>query len=74
LVTFSKSFEAQVVMFSLPKKISSAALHHNNETSSSRNFALEYKYVSSLGIIHVTPRAIPLLTIEIFSTGSASGR
>jgi len=73
-VAFSKSLYAHVVISSGPKNISSAALHPSNETTSSKNFALEYKYLSSVGIIQVTHKACPLRTIEIFSTGSALGR
>ncbi|NCQ82437.1 hypothetical protein GW750_06665 [bacterium] len=72
-VDFIKSFEAHVVIASFQKNNSSAALHHNNLTNSSRNFALEYKYVSSCGSVHVTHNACHLETIEIFSTGSDSG-
>jgi len=58
------------VISSFPKNTSSAALPHNKETTSSKNFALEYKFLSSSGIIQVTPRAYHLRTIEFFSTGS----
>ncbi|MEI8008692.1 MAG: hypothetical protein WCI00_04780 [bacterium] len=45
------------MILSKPKKTSSAALHHNNEITSSKNFALEERYISSLGIIQVTHNA-----------------
>jgi hypothetical protein len=73
-VAFSKSFDAHVVILSEPKKISSAALPQSRDTTSSKNFAFELRYISSLGIIQVTPSACHLRTIEIFSTGSALGR
>jgi hypothetical protein len=74
LVAFSKSLEAQVVILFTPKNTSSAALHQSNDTTSSKNFALELRYKSSFGIIHVTHKACHLRTIEIFSTGSALGK
>jgi hypothetical protein len=73
LVAFSKSLDAHVVILSLPKNISSAALHHNKELTSSKNLDLEYKYLSSFGNIQVTHNACHLRTIDIFSTGSALG-
>jgi hypothetical protein len=72
LVALSKSFEAQVVMFSFPKNISSATLQPNRDIVSSRIFFFEYKYLSSSGIFRVAPKASPLRTIVIFSTLSAS--
>ena len=71
LVALSKSFEAPVVISSFPKNTSSAALHPSKVTASSRNFAFDWRYLSSSGIIHVTHSACPRDTIDIFSTGSA---
>ncbi|MBR4567224.1 hypothetical protein IKO18_02085 [bacterium] len=59
-----------MVISSLPKKTSSAALPQRSETISSRNLALEYKFLSSSGVVHVTPNACHLRTIDIFSIGS----
>jgi hypothetical protein len=72
-VAFSKSFEAPVVINSSPKKTSSATLHPKSDVTSSKNFALEERYISSDGEIRVTQRALPLRTIDIFSTASAYG-
>jgi len=69
-VALWKSLDAQVVIEFFPKNISSAALHHSKDITSSRNLDLEYRYLSSVGIIHVTHNACHLETIDIFSTGS----
>jgi hypothetical protein len=59
-VALSISFEAQVVILSFPKNISSATLHQNKVAISSKYLAFETKRVSLSGRNQVTQRAQPL--------------
>jgi hypothetical protein len=64
-VAFSISFDAQVVIFSLPKNISSAALPPNKVASSSKNLDFDVKTSSLSGKNQVTHKAHHLGVILI---------
>gem|GEM_PF-1191532 len=67
------SLDAQVVIFSFPKNISSETLHPYSVAISSRYFALETNILSFSGRNHVTHKAQPRDKIEILCTGSGFG-
>jgi hypothetical protein len=69
-VALSISFDAHVVIFSLPKNISSATRQPYKVAISSIYFAFDINTLSFSGKNHVTHKAAPLDKIEILCTGS----